>query len=280
MVAENQPSGFDYHFALNSTRRQTAWHRAARVFGRKGFDWHKGWTDLCGIRPEGRSLSRNAAHLVRETRTGRPIPHLGRAEPGDYDFSVNLYGTTEGCLVHPIAQRVVHFSVKPGDTKLDLGKVSIPSFTLPKVGDLASDFAFESPSGAKTSLAALRGNYVLVDFWATWCDPCVAKLDQIEHLREQFKGDKPLVVVGANLDADRQRARDFLKAKPLPWQHALLGDWSSTEVPRRFAISTVPAYVLIGPDGRILAHEFSLEAIEAKLKDLHNNQHAALNRGS
>jgi thiol-disulfide isomerase/thioredoxin len=130
---------------------------------------------------------------------------------------------------------------------------------------VAGDFAFETPAGAKTSLAALRGNYVLVDFWATWCAPCVAKLDEVEHLRERFKGDKPLLVVGANLDAQAERAREFLKNKPLPWQHALLGDWAATDVPRRFAVSSVPAYVLIGPDGRILALEYTLEGVVAKL---------------
>ena len=279
LVAENQPSGFDYHFAINDlVARQPGIDPPAFLAG-KGFDWHKGWTDALRNSPEGRTyLETLHTWFVKPEPDGRI--RITGVPPGKYDFSVNLYGSTEGCLVHPIAQRVVHFFVKPGDTKLDLGKISIPSFTLPKVGDLASDFEFESPSGAKTSLAALRGNYVLVDFWATWCDPCLAKLDQIEHLREQFKGDKPLVVVGANLDAEIDRARDFLKKKPLPWYHAHLGDWSSTEVPRRFAISTVPAYVLIGPDGRILGHEYSLEVIEAKLKDLHNNQHAALNRGS
>jgi beta-lactamase regulating signal transducer with metallopeptidase domain/uncharacterized GH25 family protein/thiol-disulfide isomerase/thioredoxin len=279
LAAENQPSGFDYHFAINDlVARQPGIDPPAFLAG-KGFDWHKGWTDALRNSPEGRTyLATLHTWFVKPEPDGRI--RITGVLPGEYDFSINLYGSTEGCLVHPIAQRVVHFSVKPGDTKLDLGKLSIPSFTLPKVGDLASDFAFESPSGAKTSLAALRGNYVLIDFWATWCDPCVAKLDQIEHLREQFKGDKPLVVVGANLDAEIDRARDFLKKKPLPWHHAHLGDWSNTEVPRRFAISTVPAYVLIGPDGRILAHEYSLEVIEAKLKDLYNNQHAALNRGS
>jgi beta-lactamase regulating signal transducer with metallopeptidase domain/thiol-disulfide isomerase/thioredoxin/uncharacterized GH25 family protein len=271
LVAENQPPGFDYHFALNwLVAKRAGIELPASLAGSKEFDWHKGWSDSWRNSPEGRAFL-NTLH----TWFVKPNPdghfHISGVEPGEYDFAVNLYGTTEGCLLHPIAQKVIHFSVKPGDTQLDLGKLSIPSFTLPKIGDVASDFSFETPAGAKTSLAALRGNYVLVDFWATWCGPCVAKLDEVEHLREQFKGDKPLLVIGANLDAEINRARDFLKKKPLPWQHALLGEWSATDVPRRYAISTVPAYVLIGPDGRILAHENSLEAIAVKLDQVANS---------
>ncbi len=226
-------------------------------------------------------LERLLAALVRRRRQYlntlhqwfvKPEPdgrfHISGVEPGTYDFAVNLYGTTEGCLVHPIATGVVHFTVKPGDKQLDLGKVSIPSFTLPKVGDVAADFEFAAPDGTKSHLAALRGKYVLIDFWATWCGPCVAKLDEIERLRKEFRADKELVVVGANLDSDPERTREFLKSKPLPWQHALLGDWANTDVPRRYAISSVPACVLIDPQGRILASEYSLESLEGKLKDL------------
>jgi thiol-disulfide isomerase/thioredoxin len=156
-----------------------------------------------------------------------------------------------------------------------LGKVSIPSIVLPKVGDLAADFEIETPEGGKTSVAALRGKYVLIDFWATWCGPCVTKLDEVERLRRQFTGNHPLVVVGANLDSDSAQAREFLKSKPLRWQHALLGDWSSTDIPRRYAISNVPAYVLIDPEGHILANEYSLEAMEAKLNSLGEKRQAA-----
>jgi thiol-disulfide isomerase/thioredoxin/uncharacterized GH25 family protein len=267
LVAEHQPAGFDHHFAINYLVARRPGVEPPDFLAGKGFDWKRGWSDAWRNSTEGGAYLNTLHHwFVKPEPDGRF--RISGVEPGAYDFAVNLYGTTEGCLVHPISMGVVHFTVKPDETHLDLGKVSIPSITLPKVGDVAADFEFTGVDGRKSRLAALRGKYVLIDFWATWCGPCVAKLDEVEHLRNQFPGDHPLVVVGANLDADTGRAREFLKSKPLPWQHALLGDWSSTDVPRRYAIANVPAYVLIDPQGRILANEFSLDAIEAKLKSL------------
>lgn len=267
LVAENQPPGFDYHFGLNYLVARRPGITPRDFLAGKGFDVKRGWSDAWRSSQEGRSYLSTLHHwFVKPEPDGRF--RISGVEPGDYDFAVALYGTTEGCLVHPVSQGVVHFSVKPGQTQLDLGKVSIPSIALPKVGDLAADFEIETPEGSKTSVAALRGKYVLIDFWATWCGPCVAKLDEVERLRHQFTGNHPLAVVGANLDSDSAQAREFLKSKPLPWQHALLGDWSSTDIPRRYAISNVPAYVLLDPEGRIVVSEYSLEAMEAKLKTL------------
>jgi thiol-disulfide isomerase/thioredoxin len=131
---------------------------------------------------------------------------------------------------------------------------------------MASNFEFTSPDGEVTDLAAQRGKYVLVDFWATWCGPCLAKLPEVEALRQEFEAEKGLVVVGANLDSDPTTAREFLETNPLQWNHALLGDWSSTEVPKRYGISSVPAYVLIDPDGRIAVLDYSLVKIHELLK--------------
>jgi thiol-disulfide isomerase/thioredoxin len=271
LVAENQPPGFDYHFGLNYLVARRPGIEPPEFLAGKGFDWKRGWNDSWLHSPEGRTYLVTLNNwFVKPEPDGRF--RLSGVEPGAYDFAVNLYGTTEGCLVHPIATGVAHFTVKPGETQLDLGKVSISSFTLPKVGDAAADFEFTAPDGSKSRLSTLRGKHILIDFWATWCGPCVAKLDEVERLRKQFGADDRLVVVGANLDAETARAREFLKSKPLPWQHALLGDWSSTDVPRHYAVSTVPAYVLIDPAGRILATEYSLEAIESKLKMLGEKQ--------
>ena len=69
----------------------------------------------------------------------------------------------------------------------------------------------------------------------------------------------------ANLDEDVRHAKEFLRDRKLRWEHALLGEWSSTDVPKRFAVSSVPTYVLVGPDGRIVAHDGSLDAIASIL---------------
>ncbi len=222
LVVENRPPGFDYHFALNSlVARRPGIDPPAWLAG-KGFDWKKGWSEAWRTTPEGRAYVETLYNwFVKPEPDGRF--RISGVEPGEYDFAVNLFGTVEGCLVHPIARRVIHFSVKPGESSLDLGKLSIPSLSLPKIGDVAGDFSFEALGGGKTSLGALRGNYVLVDFWATWCSACVGKLDEVDQLREQFAGDKPLVVLGANLDENPLRVREFLKSKPLPWVHAALG---------------------------------------------------------
>jgi thiol-disulfide isomerase/thioredoxin len=166
-----------------------------------------------------------------------------------------------------MATRVIPITVRPGDSSLDLGKLSIPSLTLPKVGDLAPDFEFTTLAGRNSHLSDLRGRYVLLDFWATWCGPCVAKLGEVERLRERFAGERKLEVVGLNLDADRSRVETFLQSTKLPWLHVPLGEWSTTAIPRQFAISGIPAYVLIDPSGRITAHENSLEKIEAALHE-------------
>jgi thiol-disulfide isomerase/thioredoxin len=188
-------------------------------------------------------------------------------EPGDYELAVSLYGTVEGCMVHPLATRVIPITVKPSEALLDLGSLSIPSLNLPKIGDLAPDFEFTTLDGSSSRLSHLRGRYVLLDFWATWCGPCVAKLSEVERLREGFSAQKKLEVVGLNLDTDRSRLESFLQSTKLPWVHVPLGDWATTSIPRQFAISGIPAYVLIDPSGRITAQENSLEKIAAVLSE-------------
>ncbi len=231
---------------------------------KKGFDWRRGWSDAWTSSEEGAAYLQTLHHyFVKPDPDGRF--RISGVEPGEYDLAFRLYGSTKGCLVHPVGLVVVRLTVPENQSTFDLGTIKVPALPGLKVGDAAPEFEFAGVDGTRQKLADARGKYVLVDFWATWCGPCVAKIGDVESLRQKYAERLGLVVVGANLDQDVQLAKEFLRDRKLRWEHALLGEWSSTDVPRRFAVSSVPTYVLVSPDGRIVAHEASLDAIAAIL---------------
>ncbi|MGH7136825.1 MAG: TlpA family protein disulfide reductase, partial [Pirellulales bacterium] len=265
LVLDPPVAGFDYHFALNYLVALRPPVTPPPLVANKGFDWRKGWSDAWTNTLEGGSYLQTLDHyFVKPEPDGRfRISGVG---PGEYDLALHLYGSTEGCLVHPAGVAVVRVTVPKGQAVVDLGTIKVPAVAGLKVGDAAPAFEFTGIDGAVHKLADFRGRYVLVDFWATWCGPCVAKLAEVESLRQKYADRPGLVVLGTNLDQDLARAEEFLHERKLPWQHALLGDWSSTDMPKNFAVSSVPTYILVGPDGRVLAHEVTLRPIAELLE--------------
>jgi uncharacterized GH25 family protein/thiol-disulfide isomerase/thioredoxin len=265
LVLDEPRDNFDFHFSLTYLVAQRPGIEPPAFLSGKGFDWRSGWSDSWRHSREGGAYLDTLHHwFVKPDPDGRI--RISGVEPGEYELAVALYGTTGGCLVHPQAQRVVPVTVSAGRPALDLGKIVIPTQPVPEVGGSAANFEFATPQGKQTDLAALRGKFVLIDFWATWCGPCVARLDEVEELRREFGRNDRLVVVGANLDADSERAAKFLAKKSLAWHRALLGEWSDTQVPAQYGVTSVPAYVLVDPEGRIAAREYSLEKIADLLR--------------
>jgi thiol-disulfide isomerase/thioredoxin len=101
--------------------------------------------------------------------------------------------------------------------------------------------------GKKHSLVEYRGKVVLVNFWATWCEPCREEMPSIERLRVSLEG-RPFAVLGVNLAEPESRIQKFLDTVPLGFPILLDRDTKTT---RAWQAKVLPATYVVGPDGAI-----------------------------
>jgi len=119
-----------------------------------------------------------------------------------------------------------------------------------KVGD-KPELNFKSADGDQVSLSALQGKLVVVDFWATWCNPCMAEAGHMVKINEEFSG-KGLVMVGISLDSDEAGMKQVAKAKGFAWPQYFDGQGWQNKVAQAWGVNSIPRTFLIGPDGTVL----------------------------
>lgn len=135
------------------------------------------------------------------------------------------------------------------------------------VGTVAPEITMDDPDGKPFSLSTLRGKYVLVDFWASWCGPCRAENPNVVNAYEQYK-NKNFTILGVSLDQSRTNWLKAIKDDKLDWkQISDLKFWESAAVPL-YQIQGIPYNVLIDPQGKIIASELRGPALEAKLAEV------------
>jgi thiol-disulfide isomerase/thioredoxin len=101
--------------------------------------------------------------------------------------------------------------------------------------------------GAPHDLAQYRGKVVLVNFWATWCEPCRDEMPSMQRLQRRFEG-KPFVVIAVNVGESEARIGEFLQKLPLDF--LILRDHSSAAM-KAWGVRGLPASFVVGRDGRI-----------------------------
>jgi len=109
----------------------------------------------------------------------------------------------------------------------------------------APNFNLRDINGKNFSLASLKGKVIFLDFWATWCPPCVWSSPQVEALAEKYSGKK-LEVISISLDTSEDQVRRFFEGKTVKTRVALAGD-SGVEV--QYRVSGIPAFFLIDQEG-------------------------------
>jgi thiol-disulfide isomerase/thioredoxin len=135
------------------------------------------------------------------------------------------------------------------------------------VGQPAPEIALNDPSDKNITLSSLKGKYVLVDFWASWCGPCRAENPNVVAAYEKYK-KKNFTVLGVSLDDNKANWLDAIKSDKLNWQHISdLKKWESTVV-STYQIEGIPFNVLVDPNGIIIAKELRGQALQDTLASI------------
>lgn len=134
-----------------------------------------------------------------------------------------------------------------------------PSAPLLAAGDVAPDWSLQTPEGRTVSLAGLRGNVVLMDFWATWCGPCKMAMPGIQKLHEHFEG-KPVTVVGVNCQDPDGDPAEYMAKKSYTYTLVTKGD----QVAEAYSVMGLPTVYVIDTEGKV-AHAIVGAGAEEKL---------------
>tara|TARA_B100000029_G_scaffold339016_1_gene331175 strand:+ start:31 stop:1743 length:1713 start_codon:yes stop_codon:yes gene_type:complete len=119
-------------------------------------------------------------------------------------------------------------------------------------GNKSPNFSFVSHSGKKISLEKLKGKVVLIDFWATWCGPCIKMAPEIQQLYDELEGPN-FVMLGISLDSDEEKLNKYLEDNPeMKWEEHFDGKGWDNEISDLFRVNSIPTMYLLDQDGMIV----------------------------
>lgn len=121
------------------------------------------------------------------------------------------------------------------------------------VGKESKGFEYENHAGGKTKLEDLRGKYVYIDVWATWCGPCRAEIPSLKKIEEKYHGKNiEFVSISVDVDKDHEKWKNFVTDKQLGGIQLFADkNWMSDFI-TSFGINSIPRFILIDPKGNVV----------------------------
>ena len=145
--------------------------------------------------------------------------------------------------------------------------------TPPKLHKEAADFTLPTPAGDNLRLSSLRGQYILVDFWASWCMPCRAEIPHLKELYARYHA-MGLEIVSISIDAHPEAWKRAMGQEQMPWKQLMdtysgTGDYS--DVAGGYGVKYIPYTVLLDKEEKVIAINPEPGALDKQLKKLFGN---------
>lgn len=236
-----------------STRRLSAdisWPAAPEGLSREErSEWYKKFRES----EEGQELQETQRMYVVDVDQDGSF-RVNNVAPGAYTLWIDVakYGADGELLVTGQVAEAVSVPTGDGEDPIDVGTLPAKLYKQLAVGDAAPDFQATTLDGKTITLADFAGKYLLLDFWATWCGPCIGEMPHMKELYAEYGDNPKFAMVGLSLDGDKSALEQYVAKEELGWIQGHLGKWSETDVPDYFGVRGIPSVFLIGPDGKIL----------------------------
>lgn len=275
LLANKDKEPFTMVFVEKGKIKVTATNGQYTISGTPSNDNFKALNDSLGlIQAEFYALGQNATEEQSEALRAKYNKAITEAVSANLDniFGVYIFANGEYANLEPAAAkaRLAAFSEPMLQTEsLKKIKESIVATEKTEVGQPYMELSLRDVKGEKLALSSLvgEGKWVLIDFWATWCGPCMGEMPSLQAAYTEFK-EKGFNIYGVSLDNDEAAWKEYVTAN-LPWSNVIAVESDkSSPAATMYGIRSIPSNFLISPEGVIVAKNLRGEALKAKLAEV------------